>query len=760
MSVATDKVPVELRSRTQWVCWRLEDRDGKRTKVPYQPSSPNVRASTTDPATWGDYQTAVNVTDADGIGFVFAEGDGLAGVDLDHCLTDGRLDDGTAAFVLMTLDSYAERSPSGTGLHVIIRAELNGGRRRTGNFEVYDCGRFFTITGDHWADTPLTVNERQEQLDEVRASIFPPAPEPQKRAPAVVSSADDRDVLELARNAKNGRDFDSLYSGRWDGYDSQSEADLALCNLLAFWCGPYPDRIDGLFRGSGLMREKWDGSRGDSSYGEQTVARALEGRTEFYEAPKARTSSLVQRNTSVTDQGTPTDIAITLDTTETFIRRYVALSEAQYIAVTLWVVHAHALEATATTPYLHVTSPEAECGKSRLLECMEPLTPRPMYAANLTPAVMFRVVQKFAPTLLVDEADNLMKDREAKSELLGLLNAGYRRGAFAYRMGGGNRDELLTFETFCAKVIAGLDDLVATLASRCLRIEMQRRQPDEPIEDFFREDAHAEAAPIRDALAAWAEQATEELRAARPERLGVRDRLEEAVRLLLAIAEMAGERWDARARDALRELAGVNTDGAMSERTQLLSDVRQVFGDHGLPVELASADLLTGLIELPESPWRGWWGVERDDEVRPSKGAGRKLSEKLRAFQIRSHNIGEARRKGYRLADFEPVWRRYLLDSPEQAAGGDSNPLNPLKPHEKAKNEPLVSAQEDEVRADIDHPQTRMVEPNERNERIQARTSATNGSVPWCSCSRPIGGSSTCAKCGHRLKGTLMELDQ
>ncbi|HTR21785.1 MAG TPA: DUF3631 domain-containing protein [Gemmatimonadales bacterium] len=345
--------------------------------------------------------------------------------------------------------------------------------------------------------------------------------------------------------------------------------------------------------------------------------------------------------------------------------------------------------------------------------------PRPMYAANLTPAVMFRAVQKLTPTLLVDEADNLMRDREAKGELLGLLNAGYRRGAFAYRIGGGNRDELHTFETFCAKVIAGLDDLVATLASRCLRIEMQRRSADESIEDFFREDAHGEAQPIRDAFVAWAEQATDGLRIARPDRLGVRDRLEEALRLLLAIAAMADERWDTRARDALRELAGVSVDGSMSERAQLLSDVRQVFEDHGNPDDLTTADLLAGLIGLDEAPWRGWWGVEhrgKDDEVQvlPSKGAGRKLAERLRTFKVKSTDVGpeSKRRKGYARADFEPVWRRYLADP-------DANPRIPRIPSNGAKSEPPQSAQDEGGCADSDDVQTRTVEPNARNARIE-----------------------------------------
>jgi uncharacterized protein DUF3631 len=468
---------------------------------------------------------------------------------------------------------------------------------------------------------------------------------------------------------------------------------------------------------------------------------------------------------------TPAELATTLDSTETFIRRYVALTEAQYIAVTLWVAHAHALEATATTPYLHVTSPEAECGKSRLLECLEPLTPRPMYAANLTPAVMYRAVQKLTPTLLIDEADNLMRDREAKGELLGLLNAGYRRGAFAYRIGGGNRDELQTFETFCAKVIAGLDDLVATLASRCLRIEMQRRSADESIEDFFREEAHAEAEPIRDALAAWGEQAIEGLRRARPLRLGVRDRLEEALRLPLAIAAMADERWDARAREALRELAGIDVDGAMSERTQLLADVRQVFEDNDMPAELASAELLSGLIGLMESPWRGWWGLERDEEVHPSKGAAQKLSERLRHFKIKSRDVGPKtkRRKGYVLADFEPVWRRYLVE-PEPKS------RTSRIPHQQAKNEPPQAAHHDGGCATSDSAQTRIPEPSAPGarleadmadadaelERVTAKFGTDNGNgIRWCRCARPMlnGERDACAKCGHRVHGSLEAID-
>ena len=108
------EIPAELRERPQWVLWRFEERDGKRTKVPYRADQPQVRASSTDPATWSDFHAVrAHGEEADGVGFVFSEGDDVVGVDLDNCFTDGKLHP-EAARVALELDSYAERSVSGT----------------------------------------------------------------------------------------------------------------------------------------------------------------------------------------------------------------------------------------------------------------------------------------------------------------------------------------------------------------------------------------------------------------------------------------------------------------------------------------------------------------------------------------------------------------------------------------------------------------------------------------------------------------------
>lgn len=282
-------IPAELRERSQWVVWRFEERDGKRTKVPYQASG--RRAEADNPDTWTGFEEARSAAErsAVGVGYVFAPDDPYAGVDLDDCLEGDVLHPDAAALVSF-LDSYTERSPSGTGVKVFVRASKNGITRcRTsktrwgGEIEIYDSERFFCVTGDHLRGCPTAIEERQ---DELRALLKAAFPEPdhldQSRPTPQPVELEDEEVLQRATTARNGADFDRLWSGDIAGYPSRSEADLALCGALAFWTGGDPARIDRMFRRSGLMREKWDSRRGESTYGAQTVEKAIAGRTEFY----------------------------------------------------------------------------------------------------------------------------------------------------------------------------------------------------------------------------------------------------------------------------------------------------------------------------------------------------------------------------------------------------------------------------------------------------------------------------------------------
>src|SRR5215207_6708848 len=283
---AVYQAPDELRTKDQFVAWREEDRDGDLTKVPY--SIRGGRASSTNPETWarfGDVVVYAEKNRMDGIGFVFTEDDPYTGIDLDKCRNreTGEIEP-WARKIVAALNSYTEVSPSGTGLHIFVKATLPGRNNRKGPVEMYESGRYFTLTGRHLDGTPAEIHERQDVLERLYRHVFKnekasSATNGHKRRTASLDVGDE-DLLALAKQAKNGDKFSRLWRGDTSDYaGDDSRADLALCSLLAFWTDGDTERMDHLFRQSGLMREKWN--RHD--YRERTFNRVLEGRTEFYQ---------------------------------------------------------------------------------------------------------------------------------------------------------------------------------------------------------------------------------------------------------------------------------------------------------------------------------------------------------------------------------------------------------------------------------------------------------------------------------------------
>jgi hypothetical protein len=259
----TANIPEELRAESSWVAWRVEERDGKPTKVPINPNRPGSRASSTDRSTWGTFAQAVETarTAGFGIGFVFANG--FVGIDIDKGVDANGVLSTEAQRIVKHFNSYTEISPSGTGVHIIVAGTWSDSGRRghlsSGEgLEAYSSGRYFTVSGRHLQGTPPTVEERQDELDLFHTEFFGTSNAEELAASPV--DATDEELLNAARAAQNGDKFAKLFdrgdAGDYNG--DTSAADFALLTMLAFWTGRDKERIERLFSASALgKREKW-----------------------------------------------------------------------------------------------------------------------------------------------------------------------------------------------------------------------------------------------------------------------------------------------------------------------------------------------------------------------------------------------------------------------------------------------------------------------------------------------------------------------
>jgi hypothetical protein len=355
-----------------------------------------------------------------------------------------------------------------------------------------------------------------------------------------------------------------------------------------------------------------------------------------------------------------------LDQVADLLARYVAFpSPAARDAVALWAAHCHAVHAFESTPRLALLSAEKGSGKTRCLEVLELLVPAPMHAVNATAAALFRAVEAHQPVILFDECDTYFGPmaRGEHEELRGLVNAGHRKGAVAYRCVGDPKFmEVKAFPAFCAVALAGIGDLPPTILDRAVLIRMRRRAPTEQIEPFRHRKAWPVATKLREALAAWTKAHHDELGEAEPAMpSGLVDRPADVWEALLAIADLAGGHWPAAARKAALELNAARVEADPSLGVVLLRDLRAVFDGADA---LATEELLRRLCDLEESPWGDLRGKPLD---------ARGLARRLRPYDVRpaTIRIGEAFRKGYRRGDLHDAWLRYL-PLPEVAVTSDT----------------------------------------------------------------------------------------
>lgn len=361
-----------------------------------------------------------------------------------------------------------------------------------------------------------------------------------------------------------------------------------------------------------------------------------------------------------------------LEGTEQTLRRYVAMSDPQFTVLSLWTLHTHALEAADATPYIAISSAEKQSGKSRLFEVLELLVARPWMTGRVTVAVLARKIDRAKPTLLLDESDAAFGgDPQFAEGLRGILNTGHRpSGKSTICVGQGANLTDQDFSTYCPKAFAGIGDrLPDTIVDRAISIRLKRRAPSEQVDRFRYREAFASTQALRDYLEAWGQHHTGELEGAEPELPDeLSDRAQDASEPLLAIADLAGGDWPARARAAAIELAQAGMDDGLSRGVQLLIDIRDAFAQYEGGAASTRA-VLEALNANDESPWGAWHSGEG---MKP-----RDLARLLKPYAIkpRTVRIGGETAKGYKVEQFEDAWTRLL---PEEAS--HASPASHLSP--------------------------------------------------------------------------------
>lgn len=374
----------------------------------------------------------------------------------------------------------------------------------------------------------------------------------------------------------------------------------------------------------------------------------------------------------------PIDPAQLLDQVAGTIKRFIVLDDEQAHAAALWIAQTWFIDVVEYAPLALINAPEKACGKTQLLNVIERMTYRPLSASNASASALFRAVEKWKPTILIDEADTFFRDN---TELHGMVNAGYKLGSSWLRSEPvGDSWEARSFPVFSAKALAGIQlekHLPDATMSRGIIFNLRRKAAHESVD----RPRHAEPwlfSDISAKLARFAQDYSGQVRDARPdipEKLSDRD--QDNWESMLAIADCAGGEWPDKARAAAKNLSGAG-DKPVSTGNELLKDIRQVFEIKKVE-KISTADLITALCEDEEAPWSTFnWGKP----ISP-----RQLAKQLKAYgiapeQMRMNSYGNGVR-GFELSRFDDAFERYLktpTDTPP------NYPLHVTKPQEANKH--------------------------------------------------------------------------
>jgi hypothetical protein len=325
-------------------------------------------------------------------------------------------------------------------------------------------------------------------------------------------------------------------------------------------------------------------------------------------------------------------------------------------ALALWTLHTYVFEHCEISPILALISPEKRCGKSTTLHLSNILTRRALVTTNVTAAALFRVIQEYQPTLLIDEFDSI-SNPERKEDLRNILNAGHNCNGRAIRCDGED-NKPKAFCVFCPKMIAAIGDLPETLMDRAIKLPMRRKLSDESVDRLRRFDA----SETRRRCIRWARDNAPSIATAKPELpRELNDRAADNWEPLLAIAELAGEDWRNRAREAALALSSETVQDTANLGVELLHDIDAILAGNK-QTKMTTASLIDALKQMEERPWA-------------SACFGRGISSHylaklLKPFGVNSRTMrfgDDSTAKGYAREDLKDPLQRYPLprQSPE-----------------------------------------------------------------------------------------------
>jgi len=348
----------------------------------------------------------------------------------------------------------------------------------------------------------------------------------------------------------------------------------------------------------------------------------------------------------------PVDPANLLTDISTTIRRFIVSDEETADAVALWITMTWFMDVVRVAPLAFITAPEKRCGKTLLLSLMGRLSARAITASNISPAALYRTIEAWKPTILIDEADACMRENE---ELRGLINSGHTRdSAYVIRTVGEDFTPVM-FSTWGAKAIAGIGHIAETLMDRAIILELRRKLPHEHT-DKIRDAKLGLFDDLCSKLARFAEDCQERVQKARPPLpKSLNDRAQDNWEPLFQVAAVAGDVWLANAANAALKLSSDDTS-PKSIGVELLSDVMEVFEEKN-DDRISTADLIKALCDDDERPWATY---NRGREITPRQVAG-----KLKGYGIASRTIriGVLTAKGFTRYQFEEAVARYCADS-------------------------------------------------------------------------------------------------